>query len=98
MCKMVTGAVGALAVLLLGCGSESRTERPAQASARWTVEIDRDHGFSVELPSGWTRAYGKLTPQITEPREILAVATLPLAGADPHGVCEPGSRPALAGF
>jgi hypothetical protein len=91
-------AVAALAVLLLGCGSESRTHRPVQASAHWTVEIDRDHGFSVELPSGWIRASGKITPQITEPLEVLTVATLPIAGADPHGVCEPGSRPALPAF
>lgn len=91
-------AVATFAVLLMGCGSESRTDRPARASARWTVELDRDHGFSVELPAGWIRASGKLTPQITEPLEILTVATLPIADSDPHGVCEPGSRPALPAF
>ena len=91
-------AVAALAVLVMGCGTASRTDRPAQASARWTAELDRDHGFSVELPSGWIRASRKLAPQITEPLEILTVATLPIAGADPHGVCEPGSRPALPAF
>jgi hypothetical protein len=90
-------AVAALAVLM-GCGSESRTDRPTQASARWTIETDRDHGFSVELPSGWIRASGKITPQITDPLEILTVATLPIAGADPQGVCEPGSRPELRAF
>jgi hypothetical protein len=82
----------------MACGGESRTERPAQAGTHWTVEIDRDHGFTVELPSGWRRASGKLAPQITEPLEVLTVATLPVAGADPHGVCEPGSQPALAEF
>jgi hypothetical protein len=91
-------ALAAFAVLLIGCGSESRPDRPVQASAEWTVEIDRDHGFSVELPSGWTRAAGKITPQITDPLEILTVGTLPIAGADPHGVCEPGSQPALPAF
>lgn len=96
--RLVIVTVAAVAVLVMGCGSESRTDRPAKAIARWTVEIDRDHGFSVELPSGWIRASGKITPQITDPLEILTVATLPIAGADPHGVCEPGSRPALAGF
>jgi hypothetical protein len=91
-------AVAAFAVLLMACASESRTDRPAQASARWTVELDRDHGFSLQLPSGWIRTSGKITPQITDPLEILTVATLPIAGADPRGVCEPGSQPALPAF
>jgi hypothetical protein len=96
--RLLIATVAASAALLTGCGSESQTDRPAQAAARWTVEIDRDHGFRVELPSGWIRASGKITPQITEPLEILTVATLPVAGADPHGVCEPSSRPVLAEF
>ena len=60
--------------------------------------MERDHGFSLELPSGWTRASGKITPQITDPLEILTVATFSIAGADPQGMCEPGSRPALPAF
>jgi hypothetical protein len=95
---VVVTVAAAFTALLVGCGTESRTDRPAQASARWTVEVDRDRGFRVELPPGWSRASGRITPQITEPLEILTVATLPVAGADPQGVCEPGSRPALAGF
>lgn len=91
--KLIVAAIAALPVLMTGCGSESQTAGPA-----WTVEVDRDRGFSVELPPGWIRASGRITPQITEPLEILTVATRPIAGADPRGVCEPGSQPALAAF
>jgi hypothetical protein len=85
-------------MLVTGCGSESQTERAAPASERWRVEVDRNRGYSVELPSGWIRATGKLTPQITEPLEILTVATLPIADVGRYDMCGPGSRPALAAF
>ena len=39
---------------------------------------DVRHGYSVTLPAGWHRARRNLTPQLTEPREILSVATYPL--------------------
>jgi hypothetical protein len=96
--RLFAGTVAALALLVMGCGSESRTEGSAQARERSRVEIDRDRGFRVQLPSGWVRASGRITPQITDPLEILTLATRPVAGADPHGTCQPGSRPALAAF
>lgn len=96
--RLLTVTVAAFAGFIMGCGSELRPEESAQVGARWTIEVDRDRGFSLELTSGWFRASGRITPQITDQLEILTVATLPIAGADPHGVCEPGSRPALARF
>jgi hypothetical protein len=96
--RLVVPTLAALAVMVAGCGSESPTDGSAQAHERWTVEVDRAHGFSVQLPSGWIRASGRITPHITDPLEILTVATRPIAGADPRGICEPGSRPALAAF
>jgi hypothetical protein len=37
------------------------------------------HGVTVELPPGWQRADVSLTPNLTDPREVLSVATFPLA-------------------
>jgi hypothetical protein len=36
------------------------------------------NGLTATLPAGWQRARRSLTPHLTEPREILAVATYPL--------------------
>lgn len=93
-----TLVVVALGMTLTGCAGESKTDEPAGSGDRWTVEVDRANGFTAELPPGWQRASGKLTPQITEPVEILTVATRPIAGADPQGACEPGSIPELPEF
>jgi hypothetical protein len=96
--QALTATLVAIALLVAGCGSESRTRGAADASMDWTVVADPDRGFAVEIPPGWQRATGKLTPQITDPLEILTVATRPIAGADPHGICGPGGRPALPAF
>jgi hypothetical protein len=96
--RLLIATASAFAGLIMGCASELRTDRAAQAGPRWTVELDRERGFRVELPSGWFRASRRITPRITEPLEILTVATVPVAGADPRGMCEPGARPALAAF
>lgn len=85
-------------MLATGCGSQPQTDRPALTSERWRVEADRNRGFTVQLPSGWIRATGKLTSQITDPLEILTVATLPTADAGPYGNDGPQSRPALPAF
>jgi hypothetical protein len=36
------------------------------------------HGVTVELPAGWRAARASLTPNLSDPREILAVGTYPL--------------------
>lgn len=36
------------------------------------------HGITVTLPAGWQRAPRSLTPHLTDPREVVAVATFPL--------------------
>ncbi len=60
-----------LAVLLGACG-EATTERPSS-----TYE-DTARGYSVSIPDGWHRAGRNLTPTITDPVEMLTVATFPL--------------------
>jgi hypothetical protein len=94
----VAAALTVLAALAAGCGADSQTQGPVLADERWTVEVDRERGFSMELPPGWTRATVKLTPQITEPREILTVATLPIEDVGPYDMCGPASRSALTAF
>jgi hypothetical protein len=89
--------VAACALLLAGCGTE-----PARPSAGATQEaavlVDSNRGFMVKLPAGWTRASAELTPQISDPREILTVATLPIAEIGPPDGCGGGVRPAVAAF
>jgi hypothetical protein len=38
----------------------------------------RAHGLAVELPPGWHVAGESLTPNLSDPREVLAVSTVPL--------------------
>lgn len=59
---------------------------PAQRDAGWAVlDSLRVHaraafgrGMSAELPPGWRQARERLTPQLTDPREVLALGTFPL--------------------
>ena len=68
-------------IVLLGlaasaCGGEEpppRVREAAVAAPQFDV-----HGLAVELPPGWHRATEPLTPTLTDPREVLAVATFPL--------------------
>jgi hypothetical protein len=52
---------GALAVLVLGAG--------------WKEFDDPAHGLVVRYPGDWHRAKTSLTPNLADPREILAVGT-----------------------
>ena len=89
--------VAVCALLLVGCGTEpARTAAGTKPEA--TVLVDSTRGFTVKLPAGWTRAAAKLTPEISDPLEILTVATFPIAEPGPYDACGPGSRPALDAF
>jgi hypothetical protein len=57
-------------LLLAACGAD---DAPRPAASKHTA-----HGIAVELPAGWQRATRSLTPQLTDPREVVAVATYPL--------------------
>lgn len=50
------------------------------------------------MPSGWQRARGSLTPNITSPREILTLATVRLDGASPDNYCRPWEEAQLPEF
>jgi hypothetical protein len=84
----VAGVLLALAAGMTGCGKAS--EAPPSASR--TYEHPR-WGYSVEVPPGWERAERSLTPTLTDPVEILVMATYPLERGDVD--CGPV---ALSGF
>jgi hypothetical protein len=65
-------------VVLVGCGEESADERAAVAAPAALRVVEGERGLTVELPAGWQRAATTLTPQLTDPREVLAVGTYPL--------------------
>jgi hypothetical protein len=66
----VTLALTALAAA--GCGGQT----PAARAPR--TYTDAAHGIAVTLPPGWQRAPRRLTPRLTDPREVLSVGTFPL--------------------
>jgi hypothetical protein len=91
----VRSAASALPALLLvaaGCGGgDNETPPPRQ-----TVYRDSRYAFEVTLPPGWQRARMSLTPNLDDPREILAAATFgPLR---PGGSCAQFPSAALAGM
>jgi hypothetical protein len=84
------GALGVAAILvvaLAGCGEVTRgpvRHREASQSTRagWRTYHDRRWGYRVRFPPGWHRATRNLTPSITDPVEILTVATFPFRARD----------------
>ena len=65
--RLVT--VGLAATLLLAA---------CDGGAKDTATTRTAHGLTATLPAGWQSASRSLTPHLTEPREVLAVATYPL--------------------
>ena len=63
----------ALAVLAL-LALAACAEEPAATSQL----AEGDRGVAVELPAGWHLADERLTPNLTDPVEVLAAATVPL--------------------
>jgi hypothetical protein len=68
--KALAIATAIVALASSGCGEAARSAAPAPAAYR-------THGLAVELPPGWQHATTRLTT-ITEPVDVLAVATFPL--------------------
>lgn len=64
-------AVSVSAVLTAGCGAAERQR------SGWTTYQDAHWGYSVRFPDSWHRAVEPVSPKLTEPREILSMATFP---------------------
>jgi hypothetical protein len=68
------GWVAALALAMAGCGAVSDASTgPGRAA--------RGDGIRYTIPAGWHAATTSLTPNLTNPREVLSVGT----GALPAG-------------
>jgi hypothetical protein len=69
-----------IAVLVLsGCGgAEEQSPLPevrAEGPAEWVTHQDVDRSYTVAYPADWTLAPDRLTPNLADPKEILAIAT-----------------------
>lgn len=76
-------ALLALACLVAGCGgaAEQSSRAPASASPPPPENVgwaDEQRGFSLTHPATWQRASEPLTPDLGDPRELLALGTYPL--------------------
>jgi hypothetical protein len=70
-------AVLALSAALLGAGCGAVDERAAAPPTARLVRFSA-HGLTVALPPQWRPADERLTPVLSDPREVLAVATFAL--------------------
>jgi hypothetical protein len=87
-----------LGALLAGCSGQPSRPAGDVTPSEWATYRDGERGFQVDVPAGWRRASGSLTPNITEPREILALATVRLRGAPRDNYCRPWDEPWLPEF
>jgi len=70
----------AVVVLLAAAGLGACGEKPAASEQQeWHPFTVARHGLAGLLPPGWRRATVSLTPSLIDPREVLSVATFPLA-------------------
>jgi hypothetical protein len=67
----------ALLAVATGCGGTTTT-MPRATTPPPPAEHVVAHGLAVTVPQGWVVAGRSLTPNLTEPRERLTVATFPL--------------------
>jgi hypothetical protein len=67
--RFVLGAAVAMLVLA-GCNDEKHRSQPQSTYSA--------HHVTVGLPRGWRPARTNLTPNLSDPREVLAAATYPL--------------------
>jgi hypothetical protein len=87
------------AVVLAGCGEEpGHSEDGDGGSSSWTTYRSAKWGYAVSVPGGWRRAGGSLTPNITDPREILTLTTVPIDGVSQDNYCRPSDEPQLPDF
>ena len=62
----------------------------------WVVWLDTDYGFNVAYPPAWFRAEATLTPAMSDPFEVVSLATFPVGPE--HDMCGPFPMQAVADF
>lgn len=87
--RIARWVVVALLLSLSSCGTDE-PERVAAATPAPVVALGA-RGVNAELPSGWQAAPASLTPNLTDPREVLAVGTYPLRFRETDCAHMPGS-------
>jgi hypothetical protein len=75
---IATRAAGLAVFALLAVVGVAACGQRTAASSTGRLEEDLVHGIAVQLPPGWQRAKVSLTPALSDPREVLSVATFPL--------------------
>lgn len=78
-------ALAAMALTLAACGGGGHED----AAPKPTTYAN--HGITVTLPAGWQRAARSLTPDLVEPREVVAAGTYPLRYRETSCSHMPGS-------
>jgi hypothetical protein len=79
-----------VALAIAGCAETAAAPPPPAPPAPPPVTV-RQHGLTAQLPPGWQAATESLTPHLTDPREELAVATVPLRYHETGCAHVPGS-------
>jgi hypothetical protein len=81
-CAQTVKLVVAAAVAMVSCpacslgGGQRTTSTTAETvGTAWITYRDREHDFSISYPPSWQRARQSLTPNRTEPRELVTVGT-----------------------
>lgn len=85
-CWSVTGTAGkaslSFVTLVVKAGGTTDPHRGPSPSgderSSWVTSQDARRGYSVRFPESWHRASEPISPKLTDPREILALATFPL--------------------
>jgi hypothetical protein len=76
------------ALAAAGCGEGAGQTGTADAERETRY---RAHGLTVQLAPGWEPSEVRLTPELLDPREVLAVATFPLRYRPTRCAQVPGS-------
>ena len=61
--------------------------RSAGAVPGWSTYEDQAYGLTISFPSDWTMAAGNLTPNLINPRELVALGTYSLNTNTSSSVC-----------
>jgi hypothetical protein len=83
MALIVVVVVALFSPIRLGGGGA----RSAGAVPGWNTYDDKADGLTISFPSSWAMATGNLTPNLLDPKELVALATYSLNSNPPSNVC-----------
>jgi hypothetical protein len=77
MPRAIAVLVAVSGALLATCGGQASPSVEDASSGDRTTYRSAKWGYTVSFPSEWRRARGRLSPKLTNPREILSLGTFP---------------------